>query len=62
MAGTQHRRKGPIPLLSWFGKRDVFYVTVLVVVWLASGYAGKFKRGLKEVFAPAPVVVSPDEE
>jgi len=62
MAGTQHRKKGPIPLLSWFGKRDVFYVTVLVVVWLASGYAGKFKRGLKEVFAPAPVVVSPDEE
>jgi hypothetical protein len=62
MAGTQHRKKGPIPLLSWFGKRDVFYVTVLVVAWLASGYAGKFKRGLKEVFAPAPVVVSPDEE
>jgi hypothetical protein len=62
MAGTQHRRKGPIPLLSWFGKRDVFYVTVLVVAWLASGYAGRVKRGLKEVFSPAPVVVSPDEE
>ena len=62
MAGTQHPRKGPIPLLSWFGKRDVFYVTVMVVAWLASGYAGKFKRGLKEVFAPEPVVISPDED
>lgn len=46
------RRK--ISLLSWFGKRDVFYLGVLVIAWLASGYAGKVKRGLKEIFAPPP--------
>jgi hypothetical protein len=49
------RKSRRISLLSWFGKRDVFYITVLVAAWIASGYAGKMKRGLKEVFAPAPV-------
>ena len=53
MAGQ--RRKSRISLLSWFGKRDLFYITVLVVAWIASGYAGKMKRGLKEVFAPLTV-------
>ncbi len=53
------RRKS---LLSWFGIRDVFYLAVIVIAWLASGYAGKVKRGLKEVFAPQPVVISPDED
>jgi len=53
------RRKS---LLAWFGKRDVFYVAVLVIAWLASGYAGKVKRGLREIFAPRPVVIAPDEE
>jgi hypothetical protein len=62
MAGTQRPRKGSLPLISWFGRRDLFYLTLIVVAWLASGYAGKVKRGLKEIFAPAPVVVSPDEE
>ena len=61
MAATQDAGKTSKSLLSWFGKRDVFYVAVLVTAWLASGYAGKFKRGLKEIFAPKPVIVSPDE-
>jgi hypothetical protein len=56
--GTGKTRKTP---LSWFGKRDLFYIAVLAILWLASGYAGKMKRGLKEVFAPKPVIVSPDE-
>ncbi len=51
------RRKRRISLLSWFGKRDVFYLTVLVVAWIASGYAGKMKRGLREVLSPAPIQV-----
>ncbi|MDP3851425.1 MAG: glycoside hydrolase family 75 protein [Luteolibacter sp.] len=53
------RRKS---LLSWFGIRDLFYLAVIVIAWLASGYAGKMKRGLKEVFAPQPVEQAPDEE
>jgi hypothetical protein len=40
----------------------VFYVAVFALAWLASGYAGKMKRGLREVFAPKPVIVSPDED
>jgi hypothetical protein len=62
MTETQGTEKARKSLLSWFGKRDVFYVAVFVVAWLASGYAGKMKRGIKEVFAPEPVIVSPDEE
>ncbi|RPJ33295.1 MAG: hypothetical protein EHM17_10825 [Verrucomicrobiaceae bacterium] len=62
MAETRKTGKGRISLLSWFGKRDAFYVAVLVAAWLASGYAGKVKRGLKEVFAPKPVVIAPDED
>lgn len=62
MAGTHHSGKRSIPLLAWFGKRDVFYLSVFLVAWLATGYAGKFKRGIKEVLAPEPVVVAPDEE
>src|SRR5512137_524052 len=61
MAETQDPGKTRNTLLSWFGKRDVFYVAVFVIAWLASGYAGKMKRGLREVFAPKPVIVSPDE-
>lgn len=62
MAGTNSTGKRRRSLLSWFGKRDVFYVVVLVIVWLASGFPGKVKRGLKVIFAPEPVVVSADEE
>jgi hypothetical protein len=62
MAAKHHGKKGPLPLLSWFGKRDVFYVSVMLVAWIASGYAGKFKRGLKDVFQPQPVFVKTDEE
>ncbi len=61
MAQTHGTGKTRKSLLSWFGKRDVFYVAVFVIAWLASGYAGKVKRGLREVFAPKPVIVSPDE-
>jgi hypothetical protein len=62
MAGTNSTDKRRRSLLSWFGMRDVLYVAVLVAVWLASGFTGKVKRGLKEVFAPEPVVISADEE
>lgn len=62
MAGTNSTGKRRSSPLSWFGIRDVFYVAVLVVVWLASGYAGKIKRSLKEILAPQPVVISADEE
>jgi hypothetical protein len=62
MAGINSTGKRRRTLLSWFGKRDVFYVAVLVVVWLASGFPGKVKRGLKVIFAPEPVVVSADEQ
>lgn len=62
MAGTNSTGKRRRSLLSWFGKRDVFYVAVLVIVWLASGFPGKVKRGLKVIFAPEPVVVPADEQ
>jgi hypothetical protein len=61
MAGTQPTGKGPIPLLAWFGKRDVFYLAVIVLAWFAMGYTGKVKRGLKEILAPEPVVITADE-
>lgn len=62
MAGTNSAGKRRRSLLSWFGIRDFFYVAVLAVVWLASGFTGKVKRGLKEIFAPEPVVITADEE
>ena len=62
MARTRHTGKRRIPLISWFGKRDVFYLAVIVVAWIASGYAGKMKRGLKEIFSPPPVAISTDEQ
>jgi hypothetical protein len=61
MAETQDIGKSRKSLLSWFGKRDVFYVVVFLIAWFASGYAGKMKHGLLEIFAPKPVIVSPDE-
>ena len=62
MAGAFNTNKRRRSLLSWFGIRDVFYLAVLVLVWLASGFTGKVKRGLKEIFAPEPVVITADEE
>jgi hypothetical protein len=53
------RRQAPF---SWFGKRDVVYLAVFAVGLLAAGFPGKVKRGMKEIFAPKPVVVSPDED
>ena len=62
MASDQNNARKRISLLSWFGKRDIFYITVLVAAWLASGYMGKVKRGLKEVFTPPPAPASVDEQ
>ena len=62
MARTRHTGKRRIPLISWFGKRDVFYLAVIVVAWIASGYAGKMKRGLKEIFSPPQAALSTDEQ
>lgn len=62
MVDRQGMGKARRSLLSWFGIRDVFYAAVFVLAWLASGYAGKMKRGLREVFAPKPVIVAPDED
>ena len=45
----------------WFGVRDLFYIAIGVGAFMASGNFGKVKRGLKEVFASEPVVISPDE-
>jgi hypothetical protein len=55
MAQLKNKARRRLSLLSWFGRRDVFYITVMLAAWLASGYAGKMKRGLREVFAPSPV-------
>ncbi len=62
MSAPSSSPKRKIPLLAWFGKRDVFYLCVLVAAWLASGYAGKVKRGLKEVFAPPPAATVDEED
>ena len=53
------RRKS---LRSWFGIRDVFYITVMVVAWLAFGNAGKVKRSSKEIVTPEPVTIAADEQ
>lgn len=46
---------------SWLGAG--FLVLVCGLIGLGfTGFPGKVKRGLKEIFAPNPVVVSPDEE
>jgi hypothetical protein len=52
------RRKKSI---SWLGAG--FLVLLCGIVALCfTGFPGKVKRGLKEIFAPKPVVVSPDED
>lgn len=47
--------------LRWFGKGDLLILPVLLLCLFSSGFFGKVKRGLREVLAPAPVVVAPDE-
>ncbi len=46
--------------VSWLGIGFVVLVSGVIALGF-SGFPGKVKRGLKEVFAPKPVVVSPDE-
>ncbi len=46
---------------SWLGAGFLVLVGGLVALGF-TGFPGKVKRGLKEIFAPNPVVVSPDEE
>jgi hypothetical protein len=54
---ANRRKKG----FSWLGAG--FLVLLLGGIGLCfTGFPGKVKRGLKEIFAPAPVVVSPDED
>ena len=54
---ANRRKKG----FSWLGAG--FLVLLLGGIGLCfTGFPGKVKRGLKEIFAPAPVVISPDED
>jgi hypothetical protein len=46
----------------WFGLGDLLILPFLVVCLFHSGFFAKVKRGLREILAPAPVVVSPDEQ
>jgi len=46
----------------WFGVRDLFYIAIGLIAFLGSGNLGKVQRGLKDIFAPKPVVVPPDEK
>ena len=46
----------------WFGMGDLLILPLLLVGLFHSGFFGKVKRGLREIFAPAPVVVAPDDQ
>ena len=46
----------------WFGTRDLVYLAIGMLAFLGSGNFSKVKRGLKEIFAPEPVVIPADEE
>lgn len=46
---------------SWLGAGFLLVVCGLIALGF-TGFPGKVKRGLKEIFAPNPVVVSPDEK
>lgn len=61
MAGNNRNAGRRGSLLAWFGRRDLIYLCAFVVLWIASGYTGKMKRGLKEVFTPPPME-APDED
>ncbi len=56
---SKNRRK---PGFRWFGPRDLVYLGIGALAFFGSGQFGKVKRGLKEVFAPKPVVVQADEQ
>ncbi len=53
-----NRRKS---ILSGFGRKDLFYLVLLVVLMVVFGFSSKVKHGLKLIFAPEPVVVTADE-
>lgn len=54
---NKRRRKS----ISWLGAGFLVLLCGIVALCFTS-FPGKVKRGLKEIFAPKPVVVSPDEE
>lgn len=45
----------------WFGLRDLVYLGLGALLFFASGQFSKVKRGLREIFAPKPVIVQADE-
>src|SRR6478735_3280624 len=47
---------------SWFGLKDVFYLTLMALGVVATVNVTKLKRGLKEIFSPKPVVVAADQK
>jgi hypothetical protein len=55
---SNNRRK---PGFRWFGPRDLVYLGIGALAFFGSGQFGKVKRGLKEIFAPQPAEVSPDD-
>lgn len=55
---SKNRRKSGF---RWFGLRDLVYLGLGALVFFGSGQFSKVKRGLKEIFAPKPVVVQADE-
>lgn len=55
---NQKRKRGA----SWFGMKDVFYLTLMALGLVATVNVAKLKRGLKEVFAPKPVVIAADQK
>src|SRR5688572_4593867 len=56
--GNQKQKRGT----SWFGMKDVFYLTLMVLGVVATVNVAKLKRGLKEIFSPKPVVVAADQK
>ncbi len=57
------KRNRPKRGFRWFGLRDVFYLTVIVIGVVASGNFSKIKRGMQQIFAPKPVATAtPDTQ
>ncbi|MCX6865063.1 MAG: hypothetical protein NTV46_02380, partial [Verrucomicrobia bacterium] len=61
MDGRRYANKRWNKHISWFGTG--FLLLVCGVIGLCfTGFPGKVKRGLREIFAPKPVVIAPDED
>ncbi len=56
---TKNRRRGSS---RWFGIRDVVYLGIIGLGIVAGLNATRVKRGMKEILAPRPAIVSPDRE